>query len=73
MTSEVVDIFKNKKEDGSIKPLTTEELKEFKKILELSIDNFHNNSVFEKINLYSEVVNLCFILMDIVHPELKEE
>ena len=75
MSAEIVNIFKNKKESEVERtaPLTTQELREFKKVLEASVTSFHSLGVMEKYSLYSENVNLIFILLELLHPELKEE
>lgn len=70
----VIQLFKSKTEEiERTEPLTTQELREFKKVLEASVDSFHQLSVMEKYSLYSENINLIFILLELLHPELKEE
>lgn len=75
MSSEIVNIFKNKKSEEIERtdPLTTQELREFKKVVEASVSSFHTLNPMEKFSLYHENVNLIFILLELLHPELKEE
>lgn len=69
MTAEIIQLFKEEK----VEALSTEELREFKRVLQASVDNFHQSSVMEKYSLYAETCNLVYILLDLLHPELKEE